>query len=238
MPESDKEEKKSSRGPVSRARIESLSDLVFGLTLSIGALALITQPPSTPDEMNSRIFAFIFDFVVLIAIWLQYTAIMSRLPTESGRIVLANALLLLLIILMSYLINGITWMNPPLPIPANTAIDAYASQLYGLDLAGVGAILAFFAHELSTEEKHLLPAEYLSLVRLARSLLLVFALIFLISALPQAWDWRIGEIYLRVVLWWIPLAGTLYLDARIFLAPSSLRNAGPTGEPGRNLVDV
>src|SRR5208283_3884274 len=99
-----------------------------------------------------RIIGFAFNFVILIAVWIQYTTMVSRLPVETGKLVFGNALLLLLVVLMSYLGNSINYTNPPLPIPAPTALDAYSSQLYGLDLAGVTAILAFFSHELSIEE--------------------------------------------------------------------------------------
>jgi len=219
MPVDDEGRAEARSSPISRKRIESLSDLIFGLTLSIGALTLLTQPPSTPDEVSSRIIAFIFNFVVLIAVWLQYTTIMSRLPVETGSVVFANVLLLLLIILMSYLINGIHFVSPPLPIPADTPLDAYSSQLYGLDLVGVTAILGFFSHQLSVEEKQLLPQEYLGKARLARNSDVFFAILFLVSALPQGWDWRIGEVPLRFALWWIPLVGTLYLDALFFRKP-------------------
>ena len=223
LPEIDREEKEEDReehrGPISRKRIESLSDLIFGLSLSIGAITLITQPPTTPDEMTSRIIAFIFNFVILVAVWLQYTTIISKLPVETGRVVFANVLLLLLIILMSYLANGIHYVNPPLPIPAFTALDDYSSQLYALDLAGVTAIIAFLSHHLLLQDDHLLPAEFLRKVGLARNVIAFFALLFLVTALPQLWDWRIAQVPLRFALWWVPLIGTIYLDVLFFLKP-------------------
>src|SRR5579872_6275763 len=94
--EKERKVKENFRGPIPRSRIESLSDLIFGLALSVGAISLIAQPPATPDEMNSRIITFIFNFVILIAVWLQYTMIMSRLPVETGVVILANIILLLL----------------------------------------------------------------------------------------------------------------------------------------------
>lgn len=207
-------------GPISRNRIESLSDLIFGLTLSIGALVLISQPAASPDQMISRIIAFCFNFVIIIEVWIMYTVIVSRLPVERGRVIVANFVLLLLIILMTYLINGITFKSPPLPIPAGTPLSIFSSQLYALDLAGVTLILSFFSHSLSLEKKHLLPLEYLHHARVARNVLFAFGILFLVTALPQMWDWMIAsEVPLRFLLWFVPLFGTIWLDAMFFRTP-------------------
>ena len=169
--------------------------------------------------MNARIIAFFFSFVILIAIWVQYTTIVSRLPVEKGRVILANIVLLLLIVLSVYLINGIQFESPPLPIPVNTALGAYSSQLYSLDLAAISGILAFFSYQLGIEEKHLLPREYLAKARLARNLQAIFVVIFLVAALPQFWEWSIDQIPFRVDAWLILLVGIIYLDAKMFTDP-------------------
>ena len=215
------EDSEKPQGPISRRRIESLSDLVFGLALSVGALALIAQPPTTPDELTPRLIAFVFNFIILIAVWLQYTMIMSKMPVETGRMVFANAFLLLLIILMSYLVNGVQYRNPPLPIPVNTPLADYSSQLYGLVLAGVTGILGFFSYTLSLEEKHLIPRGYLRKARLAAKVNAFFAVLFLFTVLPQAWDWSFDQVPLRFALWWIPLIGTIIVNATFFRSPKS-----------------
>ena len=40
-----------------RPRIESLADLIFGLSLSIGSIALIANSPTNPGEINGHILA-------------------------------------------------------------------------------------------------------------------------------------------------------------------------------------
>ena len=52
-----------------KPRIESLSDLIFGLALSIGALALIAQPVLSPADLVRDLVDFAFGFIVLIAVW-------------------------------------------------------------------------------------------------------------------------------------------------------------------------
>src|SRR2546425_2901622 len=59
-----------------RPRIETLADLVFGLSLSIGAIGLIASAPTTQSEINSHIYAFGFTFLVLITAWIIYTTYM------------------------------------------------------------------------------------------------------------------------------------------------------------------
>jgi len=46
-----------------RPRIESLTDLVFGLALSIGAIILISKPPTNPGELFQSIAALGFSFL-------------------------------------------------------------------------------------------------------------------------------------------------------------------------------
>ncbi|MGA8905521.1 MAG: hypothetical protein WB661_11010, partial [Candidatus Bathyarchaeia archaeon] len=62
---------------IPRPRIETLSDLVFGLALSIGALTLVGKPPSTPADIRSDVLGFGFSFIILISVWVRYTRIMS-----------------------------------------------------------------------------------------------------------------------------------------------------------------
>ena len=74
--------KKSEERPP-RPRIEGLADLVFGLSLSLGALSLVVSPPSSISEIDSHILVFVFAFLILITIWINYTASMSVLPIEN-----------------------------------------------------------------------------------------------------------------------------------------------------------
>src|SRR2546421_260746 len=66
-----------------RPRIESLADLIFGLSLAIDSIALLPTSATKPGDMNSRILIFAFAFLFLITAWLIYTTYMSVLPTDS-----------------------------------------------------------------------------------------------------------------------------------------------------------
>src|SRR2546428_13988641 len=71
-----------------RPRIETLADLIFGLSLSIGSIALIANPPKSNAEITAHILAFAYTFFVLITAWMIYTTYMSVLSTKN---VYANA---------------------------------------------------------------------------------------------------------------------------------------------------
>src|SRR3989442_2976572 len=117
-----------------RPRIETLADLVFGLSLSIGAIGLIASAPTTQSEINSHIYAFGFTFLVLITAWIIYTTYMSVLPGEVRAITFLNAALLLLVALIPYLLNSVELANPSLNPAEVSAIGNYASTLFALDL--------------------------------------------------------------------------------------------------------
>src|SRR5947209_18794467 len=77
-----------------KPRIESLTDLIFGLALSIGALALIAQPVLTAADLLRDLVGFVFGFIVLIAVWVRYTGTISYLSIKSNRVLRLKALML------------------------------------------------------------------------------------------------------------------------------------------------
>lgn len=188
-----------------RPRIETLADLIFGLSLSIGSIALIVSSPTTPDQINSNIAAFVFTFLILITSWIIYTTDMSVLPVETKAITFLNVALLLLVAIVPYLLNSTELVNQSLS-PANaSAIRDYASSLFGLDLAGILIILAAFAHVISIEEKKLVAPELARLFRNGRNRMAVIGVIMLISVAPQFWQWTLFGIPVRLYAWYVPL---------------------------------
>jgi uncharacterized membrane protein len=98
-----------------RPRIQSLSDLVFGLALSIGAFALVSSPPATDSGLYRDIATFSFNFVILISLWIRYTRIMSALPIETKKIVLLNTILLFTVSIEPFLFNILRLSNSSTP---------------------------------------------------------------------------------------------------------------------------
>jgi len=84
-----------------------LSDLIFGLALSIGALALIAQPVLTAGDLLRDLVDFAFGFIVLIVVWVRYTGCMTYLTIETHGVLRLNLLMLFLVALEPYLFNEV-----------------------------------------------------------------------------------------------------------------------------------
>jgi uncharacterized membrane protein len=161
-----------------RPRIESLTDLIFGLALSIGALGLVNNKPGTVQDLLSSVAVFGFSFLILITIWLRYTETMSVLPAETGRTRRLNVLLLFLVALEPYLFNLILGSSAGL-----SASDGSAA--YALDIGAIYAILASFNNVLASKKLNLVAPELILRYRIIRDLQIVTAIIFLFSSIPQ-----------------------------------------------------
>ncbi|MDV3293261.1 MAG: hypothetical protein LYZ70_03225 [Nitrososphaerales archaeon] len=188
-----------------RPRIETLADLIFGLSLSIGSIALIASPATSPDQINGHIVAFAFTFLILITCWIIYTTFMSVLPVETPSFTFINVVLLLLVALVPYLLNGVEITDPSLTAGQASAIRDYASSLFALDLASILAVLAVFAHVISIEEKKLVAPEIVALFRAGRNRMVVISVIMAASIAPQFWQVSFFGVPARLYVWYIPL---------------------------------
>ncbi len=182
-----------------RPRIESLSDLVFGLALSIGAIALIGSPPTSISNLYSDILTFGFNFVILISVWLRYTRVMSVLPVENRGTMFLNVLLLFSVSIEPFLFNLLRAGNSALEV--TTSIRDVASALYGFDLGIVMLVMGIFTLELADEEKKLVPKAMISELRTEATTWAISAAIFLISALPAFDRLFVRGTFLRTDLW-------------------------------------
>ena len=182
-----------------KSRIETLSDLVFGLALSIGALALIGSAPSSFDNLLKSIVYFAFSFLILISVWYAYTRAMSNVRIETRGDVQLNILLLFLVSIEPFLFNELVVSN----LPAE-----YVSILYALDIGGLFALQALLANSILADKNR--PIKLLHEYAARRNAAITNALIFFISTLPFFWSWSIPinsqtHIPLRFVLWIVPL---------------------------------
>ena len=181
-----------------RPRIESLADLIFGLSLAIDSIALLPTSATKPGDMNSRILIFAFAFLFLITAWLIYTTYMSVLPTDSLTVTFLNVALLLLVALIPYLLNNVVLGDSP-------EIKDYSSGLFALDLSGILLILAFFAHIISVEENRMVAPDLAKLFRSGRNRMAVLAALMAISFAPPFGQWTLLNVQLRILLWTAPL---------------------------------
>jgi uncharacterized membrane protein len=188
-----------------RPRIETLADLIFGVSLGIGSLVLVSQLPTSAGEINGHIAAFVFTFLILITAWIIYTTDMSVLPVETNAVTFLNIGLLLLVALVPYLLNGVELVNPNLSAAQASSIQDYSSTLFALDLTGILLILAIFAHVISIEEKGLVTQQFAALFRDGRNRMLVLAVVMGVTVLPIFWQVTLFGVPARLYLWYLPL---------------------------------
>ena len=189
-----------------RPKIETLVDLIFGLSLSIGAVALITvSAPSSTAEINRRLVAFIFTASFLITNWMVYTYQMSVLPVETNFVIYMNVVMLILVATVPYLLYNVEFANPSLTPQEYSVIQDYASSLFAVDLAAILAILASFSHIISIEEKRLVAPGLAKSFRQSRNVQAILSMIVLISLAPIFWDLSIFGVQLRLYIWAIPI---------------------------------
>ena len=160
-----------------RPRLESLSDLIYGLSLSIGAISLVitNAQTSTVSDINRNVLEFLFVFLLLITSWIIYTSDMSVLPIETRLVTFLNVVLLILVAIFPYLFDQvISTFNPD-------SVQEYASILFTADLAGTLVIMATFAHIIAREEEHLVDGEIMIRFRRARDRMSVLTVVVLLS---------------------------------------------------------
>ena len=187
---------------ISHRRILSLSDLIFGLALSIGAVSALETRPGTILGVFFSLISFGFSFLILGLVWIRYSRIMSVLPTENTKIVATNMVILFLVSIEPYLFN---LLNTSAYTPSLGQLNsASTTTLYALDLGCLLLVIAYFIHELTVEDRRLIPRDLMKEYRLMMYTSLVGAFMFLASALPVFWSVIVissPTVPLRYVMW-------------------------------------
>lgn len=195
--------KEPSTIPRINIRVESLSDLVFGLALSIGAVWLLQKTPQNASDLAVFVGLFAFSFVVLVATWLGYARIMAAMPhSASGGTLPLNLFLLFCVVLEPYLFFVMQSR------PGDSSFLDSASFAYALDIAAMFLTLAGLIRiVLKRTDRNELKMHPLlqDRYRLAMKLYTLVGAAYLVSALPIFWtDSPIGPP--RFVFWYSAFA--------------------------------
>ncbi|MDA4114573.1 MAG: TMEM175 family protein [Thaumarchaeota archaeon] len=182
--------------------MESLSDMIFGLALSVGAITLVGSPPTDVPSIYSDLATFGFSFLILITIWLRYTRIMSVLPLETERGVVLNITLLFLVSVEPFLFNIVR--NPPTVLDYGPYGDAI-STLYALDLGAMMVILGIFTFSATAQEKKLIPDEFVGRFKIESITWLITGGLFLVTVLPFFFTFKVHGMPLRYAFWVVPM---------------------------------
>ncbi|HKT22367.1 MAG TPA: TMEM175 family protein [Nitrososphaerales archaeon] len=180
---------------VPRPRIEGLSDLIFGLALSIGAIQLVGSVPQTEGALEIDLLAFGFSFLLLINIWNRYTALTSVMPVETTLMVRLNMALLFLVAVEPFLFNLMIVQG------FGSVLGPRVSVYYALDILAMNLILAYFIHILTLEEKNLIPRELIQTYKNNRDMLVITSGVFIASMFPLYWAIAFQGVPLRIILW-------------------------------------
>jgi len=191
----------SEQGPIrkTKLRIENLSDLVFGLALSLGSIILVSTSVDTPDGLVTNVVLFGFSFLIVIWIWTGYTRTMSALPFEIQWTFLLNVALLFCVAIEPYLFYELFR-------PAPLSFVGFASAVYAVDggsmmfiLAGIGSLVIREHKGKSSDSEGFSEARFRSAVRAE----IVSGSIFWASALPIFWIQDPFGYFVRFDMWYL-----------------------------------
>ncbi len=175
-------------------RIEGLSDLVFGLALSIGALTLIARAPTDTAQVGTEILAFLASFLILINLWLTYSEIAAYQRVETRAELWLNITMLMGVALEPYLFNLLVS-----PTVSGAAFLDTASQYYALDIGAV--LLVQAAMSALNFRKGLVPEPGRKHSGELAGGLGISGAIFLVSAIPLFGTVTLFSVPLRFLLW-------------------------------------
>lgn len=182
-------------------RIESLSDLVFGLALSIGSIALIQHIPQDSSELTSEVGTFAFSFLIIVGVWLAYTRTVSVLPVETPGMQVLNLALLFCVVLEPFLYYV-------LQVAPSGFLD-FSSAAFALDTGSMMALLSGMAYATVRQETkgkaHRLSPDLLTGFKIATAAWAFAGGVFIVSASEVFWVSIPSIGYLRFSIWYVAL---------------------------------
>jgi uncharacterized membrane protein len=155
-----------------KKRLEDLSNLVFGLALTLGAITLL--PPENDDlgALFAVILRFALSFAIVVWIWWLYNNVVQDIEKTRPGLASLNMVLLFLVVIEPFLL---------------TVSSTYASGkiAYSIDLGTILVILAVFYQFAIDDPSLSVVKRSKNNLALNRNLSLIFAAIFYASMIPQ-----------------------------------------------------
>lgn len=155
-----------------KKKIEDLSNLIFGLALTLGAITLVKPEQDSLFALATTLVQFGLSFAIILWIWRIYNALVPEQDMQKkGRLTL-NVVLLFLVVVEPFLLS---------------VSSTYSSgrTAYSIDLGIALLILALFTH-FAIDESDLAPDEAAKRRwRANRSVTLFCSALFFFSLVPQ-----------------------------------------------------
>lgn len=200
-------------------QMETLSEIVFGLTITFSAIQFALNPPSHIAEILDLICEFAISFTFLVWVWITYIRIMRNLRKGDDPPVLLNVILLLLATVEPYLLY-IVWLST-FQTPGQSAAEQLSSEVlaaaYAIDVGLVLVVLGMLARPPPTDPVRGPNPILKEAVRRYSNWLYGCAGAFFVTALPVFWilvysasfaDGTAGYfspwVHLQLILW-IPI---------------------------------
>ncbi len=189
--------------------IGSISDVVFGLALSIGSLILVSRTPQNGHELVQGIYYFGFSFLIVILVWISFRRIVVVLPYETEATLVVNVVLLFCVAIEPFLFYVLV---------TTSTVGDDASTAFAIDIGVMMFLLSALTYLLLREERsnplRRLPQEVVD--RQGRSILshIVVGSIYLVSALPLFWIITVAGSAVRDDLWYFALIWVFVTQAR------------------------
>jgi uncharacterized membrane protein len=169
--------------------IEDLSNLVFGLALTLGAVALVKPENNDFLQLLGILFNFALSFLIIVWIWWGYNRLIKRLAMDRKLEIVLNASLLFLVVIEPYLWTLIRTSS--------------GATLYALDVGTTLLILGIFSHFIILEARK--KGENVKQMMSHRDITYASAFVFYASIIPglipelQPWGIQ-GLIWLSVLV--------------------------------------
>lgn len=191
--------------------IGTISDVVFGLALEIGAIPLVAKLPQSGTELAGDVVAFGFSFLVVFLTWLTYRRAMAVLPHETETSLVVNVALLFCVAIEPFLFYVmVVGTSSPVGGPAATA--------FSLDIGSMLLLLSALYSLLLAEERRAprsgISAQVLQQFRVTSAGRAFVGVVFLAASLPIfGVEGPFGQPW-RVLVWAIGL-GLNFLVQRL-----------------------
>jgi uncharacterized membrane protein len=201
-----------------KSRIEGLSDLVFGLALSIGSIALIQHIPQAPGDLITDVLNFSFSFLIIAAIWFGYTRVVSFLAVETSGTLFLKFAILFCVALEPFLYYVFQ-------TTAFTFLD-FSSAAFALDTGAMMGLLSVMMYLVVRQEirgkLQRVPSRSIRRFKVSMVSQAIGAAIFLASISDIVWIKIPIFGYLRFLMWDISLA--IYFVSRAIASLREKRN--------------
>jgi uncharacterized membrane protein len=155
---------------VEKKKIEDLSNLVFGLALTLGAITLVQPKEDNFAELLGILVSFALSFLVVVWFWYLYNRVMEITRMDRPIKYFLNFILLFFVVIEPYLLT----------ITNKTS----GSTAYALDI-GAALLVFVILYQFILEETPAVDERSLKQLRRNRNLLIVCSLIFFASILIQ-----------------------------------------------------